>query len=142
MESSEEREQRFRALRESIVAQLLVKYPDITFDRHKYGVDIVYYVVSYSDGAVRTRRRTRSIYTTVPNLDSYFLTKSRAVAAITEYVPAAVEKFQRCVSALDALKASLGFDVSYVVEGDTHGVDDDYQYLSFEMGGFSFVFRI
>lgn len=140
-ETSEQRQQRFRELRESVATTLLQQYPDVTFDRHQYGIDVIHYVVHFSGGRIQVGKRKRGINNSVFSLDSYYLTEQAAKQAIGEHIPAATAKFEQCLTALNQLKQSMDFDVSYSVEGDTHGIQD-YPYISFKMGGFDFTFEI
>lgn len=137
-ETSEERSKRFSDLRESIATQLLEKYPDVTLNRHKFGIDVIHYVVHYSDG-IHVGTRKRGINTTVFSLDNYFLTEAAAKQAITIHLAAAQAKFEKCLKALKRLQQVLDFDVSYTVEGDTHGIED-HPIISFKEGGFDFTF--
>ena len=139
-ETSEQRAERFRQLRESIANQLLEKYPEVTFNRHKWGIDVIYYVVHFHD-KVYIGERKRGINNTIFSLDSYYLTKEQAKQAIEKHLPVARQKFEQCLTALNALKESMGFDVSYSIEGDTHGIQD-HPYISFKLEGFDFTFRI
>lgn len=140
METPQERQQRFRDLREGIAAQLLARYPAVTFNRHKHGIDVIYYVVHFHDG-IHVNERKRGIVTTVFSLDNYFLTKEAAKQAIEKHLVAAQQKFQQCLTALNQLKQDLDFDVSYSIEGDTHGIED-HPYINFKMEGFDFTFTI
>lgn len=145
----EQQNQRQIELRESIAAELLKKYPEVTFNRHQYGIDVIHYVVyvvSYLDDGHRSNKihvnkRKRDIRNSVFSLDSYFLTEDAAKQAINKHLDAAKQKFDKCLTALNLLKQELDFDVSYSIEGDTYGVTD-YPYISFEMGGFEFTFAI
>jgi hypothetical protein len=140
-ETNEQRNQRFRDRREEIAAALLEKYPKVTFDRRETGIDVIYHFPYFYEGEVRFRSGCRGIHTSDFDLAGYYLTKEDAEAAIIPHLHPAQLKFENCLSALNVLKSSMGFDVSYCVEGDTHGVED-YPYIAFEMGGFSFTFRI
>lgn len=137
---SEDRRKQYRNRQETIATELLEKYPEVTFDRHKFGIDVIHYVVRWSD-AIRVEKRKRSLNSTVPSLDSYYLTEQAAKEAIAKHLPAARQKFEQCLKALNELKQAMGFDVSYSVEGDTHGIED-YPYISFEMEGFDFTYSI
>jgi len=140
METSEQRAKRFAEQRETIANELLAKYPEVTFNRHKYGIDVIYYAVWWND-VIHIEPRKRSINTTVFSLDGYYLTHEAARQAIAKHLPAARQKFEQCLAALNTLKQSMGFDVSYSVEGDTHGVED-HPYINFDMEGFSFTYTI
>lgn len=140
--ASQERRKRYREQQETIAAELLAKYPEVTFHHHEYGIDVIFYVVHYSDGWITVEKRKRGLPNTVaPTLDSYFLTEEAAAAAIRQHLPAARQKFEQCLKALKDLKQYMGFDVSYSVEGDTHGIED-YPYIAFNLEGFDFKYRI
>ncbi len=139
-ETPEQRKQQFEKLREDIAIQLLEKYPDVALNRHQYGIDVIHYGV-YFWNEIKINKRKRSINNTVFSLDPYFLTERAARAAISEHLTAAKQKFENCLQAVNKLKEDLNFDISYCVEGDTHGISD-YPYISFEMGGFNFTFTI
>lgn len=130
----------FKKLREDIADQLRQKYKNITLVHHKYGIDIVYYTVFYSDG-IKTHKTKRSISNKLPNLDSYYLTEQDAINAIEPFVPQAIKKFNDCLDKLKRLKNELDFDLGHCIYGDTHGIED-YPYLSFKLNGFSFLFTI
>jgi len=141
METSEERTKRFREKQETIAAELLAKYPEVTFNRHKYGIDVIHYVVHYSDVIIIGKRKRQVPTTVAPSLDSYFLTEQAAKQAIGQHLPAARQKFEQCLKALNDLKQSMGFDVSYSVEGDTHGIED-HPIITFQLEGYDFTFTI
>lgn len=139
-ETYEERQKRIRDLRERIAIRLLERYPDVTLDMHQWGIDVIHYVASFSDG-VRISTRKKAIGTAFPDLDGYFLTEAAARQAITRHLNAAQAKFKKCLKALNRLKQSLDFDVSYFVEGDTYGVED-HPIITFKLNGFDFTFVI
>jgi hypothetical protein len=139
-ETHEERSRRHAELRESIAARLQQQYPGVTFNRHKFGIDVIHYVVHYSDG-IHVGTRKRGINTTVFSLDNYFLTEAAAKQAITKHLAAAQAKFEKCLKAFKRLQQVLSFDVSYTVEGDTHGIED-HPIISFKEGGFDFTYTI
>lgn len=139
-ETPQQRAERFRQLRESIANQLLEKYPEVTLRRHQYGIDVIHYVVHFDD-RVCINERKRGINNTAFNLDGYYLTREQAKQAIEKHLPAARHKFDQCLTALNQLKQSMDFDVSYSIEGDTHGIED-HPYISFKLEGFDFTFRI
>lgn len=140
METSEQRNKRFRDMEENIATKLLEKYPEVTLDRKKHGIDVIYYIPSFLD-EIRVDKSRRGINTKIFSLDPYFLTEKAARAAISEHLTAAKQKFENCLQAVNKIKEDLNFDISYCVEGDTHGISD-YPYISFEMGGFNFTFTI
>lgn len=140
METSEERNKRFAELRENIAQELAIKYKNITFHRHKYGIEIYHYYPHFHD-QIYIYRLTKSINTTIPNLDTCFLTEEDAREAITKYIPQAKKKYKECLIAFKNLLQKMDFDVSHHIYGDTHGISD-YPIISFKLGNFDFTFKI
>lgn len=140
METSEQRNQRFKDLKENIANQLLEKYPNVTFNRHAYGIDVIHYVTYFAD-KIYVGKRTKAINNSIFQLNSFFLTENEAKQAINKHLPKAKQKFEKCLKSLNKLKEVLKFDVSYSIEGDTHGIED-HPYISFTMNGFDFTFTI
>lgn len=139
-ETYDQRQERFRAIRESIVSEMQAANPEATFERNKNGVNLIYYVAWFNDG-IQVQRRTRSIHAKAFSLKPYFLTEVAAKNAIGQHVDSARKKFQNCLAQLMELQASLGFEVSYFVCGDTHGLEHS-SYIEFTMEGFQFTFTI
>lgn len=131
-----------RLLREANAMKLLDKYPDVTLWRGPYSIEAFRYTPYYFLGEIKILTRTVAIIAgdRVPNLDSCFLTKEAAKQAVEKLLPAAQEKYEKCVAALCELEESLDFEVSYVVEGDTHGVED-HATIEFKMEGIEFTFE-
>jgi hypothetical protein len=53
----------------------------------------------------------------------------------------AMEEADKIKKALKELQKELGFHVSYHMSGDTYGIYEDYQYISFRMSGYDFYFK-
>ena len=135
-ETSEQRNRRFRELKERIADSLLEKYPEVTFIRNEYSIKFVYYEVYFSEERIKIYKRDKEINSLL-DLDCFYLTEEKAVQAISEHIPAAKAKFENCLTALNQLKESMEFDVIC----DTHGIEDNPS-ISFELGGFEFTFEI
>lgn len=71
-----------------------------------------------------------------------YLTKEAAKEAISLVLPKAKGKFLACQEAHQKVCSEMGFGVGYTYDGDTHGIYDEYQYISFTMDGFNFQFPI
>jgi hypothetical protein len=114
---------------------------DVTFKNNK----LIYYTVSVVRGEIVISENERSIYIkdNPENLiKDKFLTKKDAENAISPVFLKAKIKFKKCLDKLNDLKNELGFYISYTYEGDTHGIHDEYQYISFKIDGFDFSFEI
>ena len=54
----------------------------------------------------------------------------------------AYAKFDKIMEGIQKLKESLGgFSINYFIEGDLYGIEQEGQYIEFEIDGYSFEFR-
>lgn len=70
-----------------------------------------------------------------------FMSKSDAKADYLAHKAVAVEKMDKALSHLDALKA-LGVTIDYHMEGDTHGIYEDYLFIEVTEGPYRFITHI
>lgn len=141
-ETAEQRIQRFRELREAAAQEMLQKYPNLEMDRHEYGITVIIYIPSYSNGKIKVNRSKRLIGYTALDLSDRYLTEEDAKIAISLIVPKAEEKYQQILKAFKLLQSSMDCIISYWAEGnDLHGITIG-QSIYFEMEGFSFDFEL
>lgn len=141
-ETSEQRNQRFQELRESVAQEMLQKYPNLEMDRHEYGIVVIIYTPSYSNGKIKVNRSRRLIRYTTLDLSDRYLTEEDAKTAISLIVPKAEEKYQQILKAFKLLQSSMDCIISYWADGgDLHGITVG-QSIYFEMEGFSFNFDL
>lgn len=69
----------------------------------------------------------------------YYPTKEEAIAAYEEVKEEAFEKVKTITEALNNLQKELNFSLSYVIDGDTHGLVD-YMSLDFAINDINFEF--
>jgi hypothetical protein len=70
-----------------------------------------------------------------------FKTKEEAKTHFEEANKIAQEKYEKIMDGIHKLKESLGdFSYDYFVRGDTHGIDADGMYITFEVNGYEFEF--
>jgi CRISPR/Cas system-associated protein Cas5 (RAMP superfamily) len=74
--------------------------------------------------------------------EGWFVTEQEAMSHYLEAQKIAKEKAIEIEKELDALKKRLGFYISYSMEGDTHGIHEDYQYICITVGGYEFVLKM
>ncbi len=72
----------------------------------------------------------------------HHLTEEDARDAIKPVLPKAKEKFNSIREKLRQMESSLGFELSYTMEGDTHGIHEDHLDIDFSMDGFNFSFPL
>lgn len=68
----------------------------------------------------------------------YFDTPEAAAADYRAHCDEASRQLDAVVHRLEALKAELSCDLGYVIKGDTHGIDEDYLYVSVNVGGYEY----
>ena len=140
-EPPEAHRQRLQEQREQIAAELLKKYPTAQLERLGASISVVHYTGWFADGKIHTNCHKLGIYTTCPNLDHRYLSEEAVKKAIKAQLLLAKAKFQECLAKLQELQSQLQFELSYVVLGDTHGVED-WPCINFKQGGFDFSFRL
>ena len=141
-ETSEQRIQRFRELREAVAQEMLQKYPNLELDHHEYGIEVISYIPSYSNGKIKVNRSRRFIGYTALDLSNRYLTAEDAKNAISPVVPKAEEKYRQILQAFKSLQSSMECTISYWADGDDlHGINVG-QSIYFEMEGFSFDFDL
>ena len=104
-----------------------------------------YYTASVVNGEITTsKHENRSVRSDkVEQWESgKFITKEAAREAIKVVLPKAKEKFLVCQDKLRGLCAEMGFDVGFNYDGDSYGIYNEYEYISFNMNGFDFQFPI
>lgn len=68
----------------------------------------------------------------------YFETAEAAAADYRAHRDEASRQLDAVVQRLESLKAELSCDIGYVMQGDTHGIDEDYLYVSVNVGGYEY----
>lgn len=141
-ETPEQRNQRFRELREAAAQEMLQKYPNLELDRHSYGIEVISYIPCYRNGKIQVNRTRRGLSYTALDMSSSYLTAEDAKNAISLIVPKAKEKHQQILQAFKSLQSSMECTISYWADGDDlHGINVG-QSIYFEMEGFSFDFDL
>lgn len=134
-----------QAKREWVISELKRLRPDAEFVVGKWVTDLVYYTVAVVKGEIKVERNTRGIYIKDDPeklARNRYLTQAEAKNAIEAVLPEARAKFEQCLTEYRALTSKLGFSIGYNVDGDTHGIYNEYEYISFKIGEFSFTFEI
>lgn len=73
---------------------------------------------------------------------TWFLTKRDAEADYSQHKKPAELRLDEIESKIRELQKSLKFNIDYHMAGDTHGIYEDYQYISVTEGGYSFAREI
>lgn len=144
-ETPEQRTQRIKETIEKTVAEVKAARPDAEFIVGKYTTEMVYYTVSVIKSEIKVEKNTISLtskYTSDQLLKRTYLTKAEAQSAIGEVMPKAQAHFNNCLALYRKLTQEMGFYMGFNYEGDTHGIYDEYEYISFVMDGFNFQFKV
>jgi hypothetical protein len=70
-----------------------------------------------------------------------FLSKEEALADYNTALDQAFEKFKAISIQLKELSTKFDFHISYTMEGDTHGIYEDYQYVCIKVDGYEIMFK-
>lgn len=74
----------------------------------------------------------------VDTTSSWFSSKELAEADYLHYQKSASKRLDEAEAAICKLKRSLGFSIDYAVEGDTHGIHEDYLFIEVSEGGYQY----
>lgn len=69
-------------------------------------------------------------------------TKLAAKEAISPYLESAEAKARVISEAFKSLEEKHGCYISYFVDGDTHGIHEEFLYTSFQMGDYQFSYEL
>ncbi len=71
-----------------------------------------------------------------------YLTKQEATDAISKVFLISKERFDLCLKKHHELCNEMAFSIGFNYDGDTHGIYNEYEYISFKLHGFDFQFPI
>lgn len=71
----------------------------------------------------------------------WFETMDEAVNNFLAVQERAKVKAEEIVTEYQKLQQKLGFSVGFIYEGDTYGIYDEYQYISFKFDGYMFMVK-
>lgn len=74
--------------------------------------------------------------------DGWFETEEEAISKYKEVQTIARKKADEIKKELDSLQKKLGFYISYTMEGDTYGIDTDYQYICIKVEEYEFTLKL
>lgn len=138
-----------QARRELIVNKIKELNPDAEFNTGKYSIELIHYSVTVICSKVTVTKETKTIYSyPQSSIDdiankmtkNVYLTKNAALDAINAVMPKAKSHFENCLKEFRDLKTRLSFSVGFNYDGDTHGIYNEYEYISFKLDGFDFQF--
>lgn len=103
-----------------------------------------YYTVSVIKSKVKVNKEKREIRSDKVELfnKTHYLTEAQAKMAINDVMPEALKKFEQCKDAYLKLHKDMDFGSGFNYDGDTHGIYNEYNYISFKMKGFDFQFEL
>lgn len=103
-----------------------------------------YYTVSVIKSKIKVSKDEKNVRS--DSLDKFerahFLTESQARQAINDVLPRAEEHFKKCLEGYKKITSENKFYIGFNYDGDTHGIYNEYEYISFKLDGFDFQFEI
>jgi hypothetical protein len=75
----------------------------------------------------------------VPN---YFDDEDLALKDFTDALTEASVKFEEIIKELEVIQKKHNCYISYTLEGDTHGIYEDYQYVCITVRGYEIEFKL
>ena len=127
-----------------VMAEVLKANPNVQFKTDRKIAWFYYYMPSVKKSNIVVNKIKRDIYSSTTAkciLAHKYMTDKEAREAITHSIPKAIEKFKECLKAKQELQAKLGFESGFYYEGDSYGIEDEYDCISFDMDGFHFQFN-
>jgi len=133
-----------RARKQEIIAEMRKQFPALQIATN--GTDKIgfrHYVPCVYRSSVIVRVETQWITSkySCESISRYYIQPDAARAAITAILPQAETKRKELVAALEAVRA-LGCDFGTTMLGDTEGIWDSFDYVEFEIDGFSFHYEV
>lgn len=103
-----------------------------------------YYTVSVVKSKIKVSKNQKQIRSdSVDKFEkSHYLTEAQALQAINDVLPEAEKHFNNCLAKYRELTKELNFSIGFNYDGDTHGIYNEYDYISFTMGKFNFQFEM
>lgn len=74
--------------------------------------------------------------------DTYFDTPEEAYNSFKKALDESVVQFKTIQEELKQLQDKLKFSISYAMEGDTHGIYEDYQCIEIKIRNYYFIYKI
>jgi hypothetical protein len=81
---------------------------------------------------------TKQKFNSLGNRAGWFLTKIEAEADYEKYRNAAMERLDSVGEELSQLMSKFNCELNYEMLGDTHGIYEDYQYISVQESGYEY----
>lgn len=100
-------------------------------------LDREYFTGTIIDSEIKVEKRKKQIMSNKHDLflNSHHTTKEAVIESLKPILAKAKEKFEICKELLNKIQDENDFNVDYTMEGDTHGIYEDYLYISFYIDG-------
>ena len=107
-------------------------------------IDVEFFTASILNSKIVTKKEKRSIqsnkYEKFVNTKNFYvfphyMTEKDANESLKETLKKAKEKFEICKELLNKIQSENDFIVDYTMEGDTHGIYEDYLHITFNIDG-------
>lgn len=100
-------------------------------------LDREYFTGQIINGKIEVEKHKKQIQSSKQDLflKNHSITKEDVIEKLKPILIKAKDKFENCRQKLVLLQNELEFDVNYMMLGDTHGIYEDYLYISFTIDG-------
>lgn len=100
-------------------------------------VDREYLIGEIINNGIQIDKRKKQVRSDKLDLfiDNHHIEKESVIEKLNPILVKAKEKFEVCSKKFLSLQNELDFDINYQMLGDTHGIYEDYLYISFTMDG-------
>lgn len=100
-------------------------------------LDVEYFTGSIINSEIKVKKNKKQIYSNKHDLflNSHHTTKEAVIESLKPILSKAKEKFEICKELLNKIQDENDFNVDYTMEGDTHGIYEDYLHISFNIDG-------
>ena len=115
------------------------KHPTFSFEetisRGWIWVEVEYFTATIKNSEIKINKAKKQIKSNSYNmfLKSHFIDAEKLKNKLKLTLKKANVKFDRCFEAFEKLKKEMDFDLDYQMYGDTFGIYEDFQYISFKI---------
>lgn len=115
-----------------------------TIERGWVWIDFEFFVGSIFDSKIEIEKKKKSIRSDrfEKFKNDYSTTKEQENERLKPILKKAIDKFNECEQAFLKLQRELEFNVDFSMFGDTYGIYESYQYISFDIEGVYCKFKI
>lgn len=115
-----------------------------TIERGWCWVEKEYFTISFLNAEAIVKKHKKQIQSNKEDifLKNHYISKEQAIEATKHLLPLADERSTKIINAYNDLHKVLDFESGFHYEGDSHGIYDEYEYISFKIENVEFTYTI